>query len=30
MMLSGAELYLAITVAVIGLIGNLKLVLNQS
>jgi Sec-independent protein secretion pathway component TatC len=30
MILSGAELYLAITLAVIGLIGNLKLFLNQS
>ena len=30
MTLSGAEFYLAITVAVIGLIGNLKLFLNQT
>jgi hypothetical protein len=30
MLLSGAELYLAITVSIIGLIGNLKLFLNQS
>jgi len=30
MTLSGAELYLAITIAVIGLIGNLKLFLNQT